>query len=352
MVIAAGGIVRRAAWHVALSLVGSFAAFLVGVALLLAQWEAEPRDSRLLLWLGVVIASAVALALSLRPGAHEVTSAVRRIQLLAVVGMLVGVAQFVFTNVYGPVSSGPHLTLESSLEHAGEKVTASGERLVAVKARVTMTNTSERKILVVDSIYQLTGHGVSRRVESGTRQIRLEKAAASITPEFDNLDAVFESKESLPTPIRIGQVLSRGSWFEPRETMSREFVVYVPRDGSDLLRLSAFLFVADWARLNIDPDPVHGPAVASISDGSTVVTRWNIDEPSWVRRLTRKDPVVWSRWTLRRDHLPETLAYIDEKGKEIGLETRELPPRVVDLNEEYGLIGGFSQAELSLVSSG
>jgi hypothetical protein len=356
MLIAAAGVIRGAAWHVALSLVGSFAALLVGLALLLAQWDAGESGFMMVVWAAVVVASAIALALSLRPGAPEVSNAVRRVQLVAAAGIVVGIAQFVFTNVYGPVPAGPHVTLTSTLERGGEH-----DGLVAAMARIKLENTGERKVFLVDSVYRVTGQQVDREQERGRAFLsELQEAAKEERPSEYDIAAVRGVVESNATIVRAGQVLERGFWFEPGESLVREFVVHVPKENYDLLRLTAVVGIADSARLDLEDAPAYGPKVGVRTypggEFTVVDTRWDIRETSWVRRLIRGESVLWSRWLLARKDgsgnplLPEMVSYVDTPGGKFDPWGTDLTRAsfITDLTREYGVIATHTHAELSL----
>lgn len=355
MLIAATGVVRRAAWHVALSLVGSFAALLVGLALLLAQWDVGGRSGELLVWLGVVVASMTALVLSLGQGASEVSKAVRRVQLVAVAGMVIGVAQFAFTTVYGPTVAGPHMTLTSTLEPVGEKA-----GFVAVKARITLDNTGDRKIVVVDSLYRVVGQRVVGEEKRGNKDEfsfvdELGRAAAAGFPGLDNVAATQGADESRGAVVRAGQLTERGFWFEPGESLTSEFVVHAPSGRYDLLRLAAELTIADHGLLDLGDKPVLGPKIGAYSPDKRLTvleTKWEIRETSWVRRMVRGDNVLWSRWLLAGPGellLPYMLAYVDERDATFDpWQGKPVPGRVVRLTGEYGVISTYTRAELSL----
>lgn len=355
MLIAATGVARRATWHVALSMVGSFAALLVGLALVLAQWEASRSSGALLLWLAVVVASMIALLLSVGQGVPEVSKAVRRVQLVAVVGMTLGVAQFVFTTVYGPGVAGPHLTLTSTLEPVGNK-----EGRLAVKARITIENTGSRKIVLVDSLYRIIGQRVVGESEGANNKPlafvkELGRAAASARPSVDSIAATRQADESQGAVVRVGQLVERGFWFEPGESMTREFVVHAPSGRYDLLRLGAELTIADPGRLELSDLPILGPKTGAYIPNkaySVVDTEWEIRETSWVRRMTRGDNVLWSRWLLAGPGerlLPSMTAYVDERDEAFDpWRGGVFPNRIGRLSEEYSLIKTYTHAELSL----
>jgi hypothetical protein len=355
MLIAAAGVFSRAAWHVALSLVGSFAALLVGLALLLAQWDAGERGPLLLVWVGVVAAALAALVLSLGPGAPQVSRAVRRVQLVAVGGIVIGVAQFVFTTVYGPTPAGPHIEVTSALERVGEK-----NGLVAVKARITLENSGEQSVVIVDSVYRVAGERVARRQERKRHFLNeIAIAAARPTPGLDDADASRGVVERTGAIVQAGQIIDRGFWFEPGESSTREFILHVPARSYDLLGLSAELWVAEHRLLNLDDGPVFGPEREERTyDGqkySLMDIQWSIPETSWVRRLIRGENVLWSRWMLAgpREPLPSMLTYIDRKGAVFDpWATLAYPNRITRLSDEYGLVGTHTHAELSLFSAG
>src|SRR5262249_34442694 len=67
MLLAAGGLFKER-WYFAFSLVGSFAALLVGLAMLITAWKADAGGGLLAVWWTVVIAAGVSLVLSFRDG--------------------------------------------------------------------------------------------------------------------------------------------------------------------------------------------------------------------------------------------------------------------------------------------
>lgn len=378
MLIAAAGVFRRAEWYVALSLVGSFAALLVGLALLLAQLDAGEQGQLLFVWVGVVAAALAALVLSLGPGAPQVSNAVRRVQLVAVGGIVIGVAQFVFTT-YGPNPAGPHLEVTSALERVGEK-----NGLVAVKARITLKNSGQRKITVIDSVFRVTGQNVRKRhLEedmSCFREQRKKKrqpkpeikrngfcnmlapAAESELPALNGVAAIRGSTEKNGGVVESGQILDRGWFFEPGESSTREFIVHVPVGGYDLLRLSTLLFLAEYGRLDSSAAPVFGPK-KELRDYRgwkflVVTTAWDVRETSLVRRLTRGHNILWSSWLLAGPQndpsipndpsMPSITDYVDKKGRTFDPWKEDLPSRVLNLSEDYGLLFTNSRAELSL----
>jgi hypothetical protein len=371
MLIAAFGVFRRAEWHVALSLVGSFAALLVGAALLLAQLDAGERSPLLLVWVGVIAAALVALALSLGPGAPQVSTAVRRVQLVAVAGIILGVAQFVFTTVYGPATAGPHIEVTSTLERIGEK-----KGVVAVKAQVTLTNLGQRKVTVIDSIFRVTGQDIRkrplasdtscfRRRKDPKRQPRvpkngfcnmLEPVAESRTLALGGFVARRGSAEKNGEAVASGQVLERGWFFEPRESFRREFIVHVPAGRYDLLRVFTHLAIAEHGRIDTGAKPVFGPKkeVREYSGNKylVVTTAWDVRETSLVRRLIRGHSILWSTWLLagpfNDPSLPGMVDYVDHEGQKFDPVVERIPDRVQHLSEEYGLLNTYSRAELSL----
>jgi hypothetical protein len=376
MLIAALGVFRRAEWHVALSLVGSFAALLVGLALLLAQLDAGERSPMLLIWVGVIAAALAALALSLGPGAPQVSSAVRRVQLVAVGGIILGVAQFVFTTVYGPTPPGPHIEVTSALERIGEK-----NGLVAVKAEITLTNLGERKVTLIDSVFRITGQDIHKRpLKENTGCFReqtktksqpelqengfcnvLAPAAQSEIPVQSGFVANRGSSEENGEAVASGQVLERGWYFEPRESFKREFIVHVPVGGYDLLRMYTNLAIAEYGRLDTGTEPVFGPRkeVRKYFGANflVVTTAWDVRETSLVRRLIRGHSILWSKWLLAGPGsdptLPVMVDYVDHEGRTFDPWTATTTPdRVQHLSKEYGLISTHSRAELSLFPAG
>jgi hypothetical protein len=352
MLIAAAGVFGRAAWHVALSLVGGFAAVLVGVALLLAQLDAGERGPLLFVWVGVIVAGLIAFALSLVPGAPQVSSAVRRVQFVAVGGILIGVAQFVFTTVYGPTPAGPHLEVTSALERVGEK-----NGLVAVRARITFKNSGQRSIVIVDSVYRVAGALVAKRHEKKQRFLNeIAKAAARPFPGLDDVDASRGVVARTGAIVQAGQIISRGFWFEPGESSTREFILHVPARSYDLIGLSAELTIAEHRLLNMDDDPVFGPNREERSyygqKYSLMNIQWSIDETSWVQRLISGENVLWSRWMLAgpaEGPVPTMFAYVDKEGAVFDpWVATSTPSRISRLNEDYGMVGTYTHAELSL----
>jgi hypothetical protein len=357
MLIAAAGVFRGAGWHVALSLVGSFAALLVGLALLLAQLDAGEQGPWLFVWVAVIVASAAALVMSLGPGAPQVSSAVRRVQIVAVAGIALGVAQFVFTTVYGPAPAGPHLEVTSALERVGQR-----HGLDAVRARITLKNSGQRSIVVVDGVYRVVGGRLA--LAPDTEATFREKLALAVTdplPGFFYADVSRDvtAESHKPRLVQAGQVINRGFWFEPGESWTREFVLYVPHGAYDLLSLSALLTVGEHRYLDLDQEPTSEPSgrYTRIYNGRKYVLmnfRWSIPETSWVRSIIRGKKVLWSRWKLAgpKDEeitLPFNVAYVDKEGAEfdpwLGA---PFPDRITRLSDQYGVISTLSHAELSL----
>jgi hypothetical protein len=359
MVIAALGVLRRAEWHVALSLVGSFAALLVGLALLLAQLDAGETGPLLFVWVGVIVASVAALVMSLGPGAPQVSSAVRRVQIVAVAGIGLGVAQFVFTTVYGPTPAGPHLEVRGVLQRLGEK-----DDLVAVKAQITLKNSGQRSIVVVDSVYRVKGDLVLEIPDKRrTFRNKIVAAAKANTPGLDHVDETRDVDRWQSTMVQAGQIIDRGFWFEPGESSTREFVFYVPDGRYDLLGLSAELTIGEHRLLNLDEGPTVGPKTEThvYPAGKFVLvnTSWSIPESSWVRSLIRGEKVLWSRWMLagpahveRQYELPVVFAYVDKQGAAFDPWLETTPDRVLRLSSQYGVVSTHAHAELSLFPRG
>jgi hypothetical protein len=153
--------------------------------------------------------------------------------------------------------------------------------------------------------------------------------------------------------------------------VTREFVVHVPKEDHDLLRLGAEVTLADSGLLDLDDAPAFGPEVTTRSyvdeEFSIVEARWDIKETSWVRRLIRGDSVLWSRWLLAKNpsesqkgedplmtpwgtYLPEVFAYVDTRGgihDPWGTDQRRAQ-FITDLSSEYGVMTTHTHAELSL----
>jgi hypothetical protein len=212
--------------------------------------------------------------------------------------------------------------------------------------------------VVIDSVYRVRAEHVARRQDKKGRRFlnAVARAAHDPLPGLDDLDASRGIVEGTGTLVQAGQVIDRGFFFEPGESSTREFILYVPAGSYDLLDLSAELSIAAHRILNLDQGPAFGPKRQEHTYGYAkyvlLNTRWDIQETSWVRRLIRGDNVLWSRWVVNgpmTSPLPVVFTYVDKKGAAwdpwAGGNT---PRRIIHLSSEYSVLLTHTHAELSL----
>jgi hypothetical protein len=261
----------------ALAMVAALVGVALGVMTFLVQVVSDEPDDRLLGW-GAIIAlsgGAVYVVRAVMPEEERGLGVWKQLPVLksvVSVGVLISVGQFWYTAIYVPTTAPANLTLEPTLSQQLQ-----GDRQV-LRLSVTVRNTSGTRVNVLASYLDLTvwDAGLGRGDDAGYLGQVAESHDASDTPAERYL-AVRSGKSVLhasPVPD--------GTYFEPGETITYDFVTWVPKGLYTLASATIQLTIARGRTLALE---LAQPKRTASRDGTVEVTP--IPALGWLRSLTR-----------------------------------------------------------------
>ncbi len=160
--------------------------------------------------------------------------------------------------VYEASKVRPLLVLSSSIEQVAGKRLQGRDSVICLRARVNITNRSQVRVYALGVWYKLTGTFL---VRGPTQNPNDSSAYASFTKQRIKDGYRSASRHYYQTSgpvVSTGWFLEPEWWFEPDEEASASFLVFIPANRYDAVRLEVFV---DQAK---DQEPFH--------------TRWGVAE--------------------------------------------------------------------------
>jgi hypothetical protein len=246
------------------------------------------------------------------------------IELLGVAGLVVAGTGFWYTNVYIPSSRLPALNASVAVE--GSLSPAPG----AVHSRVVLQNTTDFRVRVVSSLFNVT---MSRReAPYAPATSRCVVAAQGLGYVHDGPGSPRAFEETTRPVVSSGRLLPDGQWFEPGEELEIGIVSILPPDAplAGVVRVEATLVIArgdrlpattewdsTWAQrleLAAAPDDV---ATCSPAGGLDRVgaTTWPVVQESVFNLLTRDPVKVIEFWEMQDDGAFVTETILEQNGE-------------------------------------
>jgi hypothetical protein len=182
------------------------------------------------------------------------------LQILAiVVAATWAIWKFIYQDRILPEKLPPHLVMTSEMEIIGVE-----NSMTAVRVKVDIHNSSKRKIAVLSSWYHIAGSRIdsyeleNTEFSAALKRNMNDRNIIKRTPRyFYDIDFMI---------IEAGKLLDESWWFEADEKFTKSFIVFVPANKYDLIKLRADVNVAK----NIEP----------------FVDRWEVDEDCSVYPVT------------------------------------------------------------------
>jgi hypothetical protein len=198
--------------------------------------------------------------------------------LVIIAGIIAGVWQFVFKEIWTPAAAPINLTTEVSVKEAGFRTASdskSTEQLEAIELMVTAINVSTRTVYLLSNFWAAWGMKVgSSQVEKA--QDWLDAVGKQTSKGEDSYGAVGRHYE-----MRDGSLVAWGNVFPktyvlfPKETVSRSFLFYVPKGEYDLVEVDVGIPTTSV--------PNVAEVVYTVSDQAGVDPRVNRIGPNGVR---------------------------------------------------------------------
>jgi hypothetical protein len=261
----------------ALARVAALLGIALGLMTFLVQVVSDEPDDRLLLWGTIMALSAGALWV-----VHEVTPDEERglgvwkqlpvLKSVVSVGVLISVGQFWYTAIYVPTTAPANLSLEPKLTQEVQ-----GDRVV-LRGLVTIRNTSGTRVNVLASYLDVavTDAGLAPDDE-GDFRTQLTQSHGDGQPLAVRYMRIPPMKS-----VMHGSPIPNGTYFEPGEVITREFLAWVPKGTYTFASATVAMTIARGRTLGLELAG-HPPT----SDGSSTVEITRIPDAGWLRSLTR-----------------------------------------------------------------
>ncbi len=269
--------------------------WLVGAGALLLSYlyfSSGDHDERVVIWAAIVFANCLAALALWRVGPPAI-SWPQHLRAgvfgFASLGALVAIGQLWYTGQYVPSREPASLTVEPAL---GQLPDANG--LEVARLSIPVVNSGQTRVRVLGSVYRVAGARVKLTDRSDAELAQqLDRPAVSGRPVFRY------RKSSDWDLVQTGKVMRDGSWLDPGERLQMNALVYVPPDRYDVLRAQVQMLIAKgnaleinyWQPRRLTPFP---GILGNLGWG--IIARWQVDESSWFRDLTRSAEEVEVDW--------------------------------------------------------
>lgn len=262
----------------ALAMVATLLGIALGAMTFLVQVVSDEPDARLVAWGAIMVLSGSAawIIRATTPDEERGIGVWKQLPVLksiVSVGVLISVAQFWYTAIYIPTTAAANLTLEPKLTQQIQ-----GDRVV-LQGTVTIRNTSGTRVNVLASYLDVMAVDASLAPDDDAdfrHQIAQSHDLGAGQPLAERYMMLGAAKSVLH-----GSPVPDGTYFEPGETITRDFFTWVPKGKYTLVSATVDLTIA---RRTLAVDSTR-PALSS-EDGSTVFIS-RIPESAWLRSLTR-----------------------------------------------------------------
>jgi len=306
LLLCAAGVLVEHAQAPQLAVAGALAAAGVGAYFLYANLQGFGVDARIAAWSLIIAGACAALVVAVlwvRETSGSLTKAGRRVALSAVsVGSILAVLQFWYTAAYVPSTHLPFLTLRAELSEGATATTA----FHPLVARIELQNTSDRKVMVLGSVYRVIGARIGSRDGPSSGGAAGTQRSSCMRGNAQNS---FFCRRVLEE-IEVGEVIQRRSEFEPTQVYLADLSIPVPAGRFDVAGLTVEVIVADAERLVLGSERAYPPRDSPYVRG----TESDIVEQSWVDRLTRPGRVVRSLWVEPPMQGPRIVALVAARG--------------------------------------
>ena len=250
--------------------------------------------------------------------------------------------QFWYTAAFVPFEAAPALSVQTDMQPAGR----SGN-LVAIRASVTVRNTSSAKVVVLASRYRMTAAKVKPRQPylSGKDQQNSIVAAAKNSSATDSL-----STETNTQLVKTGPVLPSVQSFDRAEEFHETWLTEVPRDQFDAVTLTVDFVVAKDNVLQLDLQTQQDAFAYPAQSHMYLAKYTDISESSWVRRLIGPSHTVVEVWRIDDNGAPpaDPGEYLSVYVMSEGSARDALRDNTKSVAKFYGLAQTSSHNELSL----
>jgi hypothetical protein len=339
------GFVKRRSWCYTSSFLSGVAAGVLALLLLIAQLLNYPIAARVALWAAVAVLSFTAAFFVAREGRVNFGNlARRRVQVassLLSVGAILSVAQFWNTAVRVPPAAAPSIAIANELHQA--KSTKKG--LVAVEGDITLRNTASTKIWIMGAMYNvlggMAGSGTSSRAQFAGD---VDWMMIHTSPGYD-LDR--HAYKTFTHVVDTGRLIADLFYLVPGDQQTFHFVLYVPPERYDFLRLQTSVAVAKDT-LALDDTKDLTPRKVTIGRVGRVVAERPIRETSWVGRLLRGSGVVIESVVMDHSNgylFPYLSISIERKGRPL---SDSASSYALHMQRLYGLAYSDSAYELPM----
>jgi hypothetical protein len=220
-------------------------------------------------------------------GDVDVTAARIGAVVLALVGTIVGVAQFWYQNQYLPTRAGRAVELSVGLERIGRQ----GSNDI-VRATINFEDVGGRSVAVIGSVYGLTGSRVVRCHRPAKVQV-VRPYFRKFLADPQEIRFTGNVREERPaTVLAAGKFVGDGKRLDSGVASSRPFVFFVPR-RFQLVRFRASLFAISTS---VQLSQRRKPKYVSFTDDNDLYVFWHVDDDSWFHDLV----IGRGRWVVIR----------------------------------------------------
>jgi len=160
--------------------------------------------------------------------------------LVIIAGIIAGVWQFVFKEIWTPAAAPINLTTEVSVKEAGFRTATGGkssEQLEAIELMITAMNVSTRTVYLLSNYWAAWGTkvGAPQIAEAKAWLQTVEKQTSKGEDSYGTVGRHYEMKDG--TLVAWSNVFPKTYLLYPKESVSRSFLFYVPKGEYDLIEV-------------------------------------------------------------------------------------------------------------------
>lgn len=201
---------------------------------------------------------------------------------LGIVGTAIGAWEFWYQHQYAPSLGGHTVALTAKIEEEAQQGAYD-----AIRATVGVQNVGDKSVVVLGSVYTLTGSRIVGCSQPATpRLVKDELDFLATDPQ--RLRYMADAREEQTTVLAAGKFVGDGRRLDPTLLSSRDLVFYVPRGSYQLLRFRAQLFaIPGSVRLSQREKPRYVPLKGDkpLKGDNELYGLWHIDDDSWFHDL-------------------------------------------------------------------
>jgi hypothetical protein len=337
ILLALAGRLQIVLWRGRVALAACLVAIGIGAYFVLAEARSFTHSGALI-GLGALVAGFGLFSFVTIERTTKVTLGKMGVFLAGLAGLAFTVFQYWYANQYIPAAAPPALTTTAKLEQLGIR-----GGLVAYRATITTKNAGTAKVVALASTYAVTGWTVTPRRSSGdAEEVAAPFEVQAPDPQISRFS--LETHETAPELVQVGRLFSDGRSFEPSEEATREYVVYVPEDTYDLLRVRAHVVVAKGGRLRLSDEATFRPELVD----DVVVAQWALKDDSWIRDLIDgEENSILVNYRLRRAGV-DASAWLAPK---LFADSERIKAYTDQAKGRIGLADSFAASELAVVDA-